>query len=261
MSFGDVEELLAKLGVILSYETVRQWCRKFGPEYARKLRRRQGRLGDVWHMDDVFVKIQGEPHYLWRAIDQEGDAIDILVQRYRNARAAKRFFRKLLKGQECTPKELVTDKLKIYGAARRMVIPIVEHNTARYANNRAEVSHQPTRQQERRMRRFAAAGPAQRFLAVHGVIRDLFNLGRHQLTSTNYRLLRKRSFKEWSAATAAGASWGHPLPMRGSGRNKLTEPAGGNAGGTHGAAAHGSPFKGLSLSGGMCSDPDPGAIS
>ena len=203
LSFRDVEELLAKRGVIVSYETVRQWCRKFGPEYARKLRRRQGRLGDVWHLDEVFVKIQGERHYLWRAIDQEGDVIDILVQRCRNARAAQRFFRKLLKGQECTPRRLVTDKLKSYGAARRMVIPTVEHDTTRYSNNRAEVSHQPTRQRERQMRRFKSAGQAQRFLAVHGVIRNLFNLGRHQLSPTNYRLLRMRSFKEWSAATAA----------------------------------------------------------
>ena len=107
LSFRDVEELLAKRGVIVSYESVRQWCRKFGPEYAQKLRRRQGRLGDMWHLDEVFVKIRGERHYLWRAVDQEGDVIDILVQRYRNARAAKRFFRKLLKGQERAPRGLV----------------------------------------------------------------------------------------------------------------------------------------------------------
>jgi len=203
LSFRDVEELLAKRGVIIGYETVRQWCRQFGPEYAQRLRRRQGRLGDVWHLDEVFVKIRGERHYLWRAVDQEGDVIDILVQRYRNARAAKRFFRKLLKGQRCTPREMVTDKLKSYGAARRMEMPSVEHNTAQYANNRAEVSHQPTRQRERQMRRFKSAGQAQQFLSVYSVIRNLFNVGRHQLSSTNYRLLRKRSFKDWSAATAA----------------------------------------------------------
>ncbi len=112
LSFRDVEDLLAERGVIVTYETVRQGCRKFGPEYARQLRRRQGRLGDIWHLDEVFVKIRGERHYLWRAVDQDGDVIDILVQRYRNARAVKRFFRKLLKGQERTPRELVTDKLK-----------------------------------------------------------------------------------------------------------------------------------------------------
>ncbi len=203
LSFRDVEELLAKRGIIVSYETIRQWCRKFGPEYARKLKRRQGRLGDVWHLDEVFVKIRGERHYLWRAVDQDGDVIDILVQRYRNARAANRFFRKLLKGQGSTPWRLVTDKLKSYGAAHRSVMPSVDHNTARYENNRAEVSHQPTRQRERQMRGFKSAAQAQRFLSVHGVILNFFRFARHRMGSENYRLLRARSFKEWSAATAA----------------------------------------------------------
>ena len=200
LSFRDVEELLAKRGIIVTYETIRQWCRKFGPEYARKLKRR---LGDIWHLDEVFVKIRGERHYLWRAVDQDGDLIDILVQRYRNARAASRFFRKLLKGQGSKPWQLVTDKLRSYGAAHRSIMPSVDHNTERYANNLAEVSHQPTRQRERQMRRFKSVGQAQRFLSVHGVVQNLFNLGRHHLRSENYRLLRARSFKDWSAATAA----------------------------------------------------------
>ena len=203
LSLRDVEELLAKRGITVTHETIRRWCRKFGPEYARKLKYRQGRLGDVWHLDEVFVKIRGERQYLWRAVDQDGDVIGILAQRYRNARAAKRFFRKLLKGQGSTPWKLVTDKLRSHGAAHRNIMPSVDHNTARYANNLAEVSHQSTRQRERQMRGFKSAGQAQRFLSVHGVIRNLFNLGRHQLSSTNYRLLRERSFKEWSAATAA----------------------------------------------------------
>ena len=203
LSFRDVEEILAKRGILVTYETIRQWCRKFGPEYARELKRRQGRLGDVWLLDEVFVKIGGERQYLWRAVDQDGDVIDILVQRYRNARAAKRFFRKLLKGQGSKPWLLVTDKLRSYGAAHRTLMPTVDHNTERYANNLAEVSHQPTRQRERQMRGLKSAGQAQRFLSVHGVIRNLFNLGRHQLSSANYRLLRERSFKEWSTATAA----------------------------------------------------------
>ncbi len=186
LSFRDVEELLAKRGIIVSYETIRQWCRKFGPEYARNLKRRLGRLGDVWHPDEVFVKISGERHYLWRAVDQDGDVIHILVQRYRNARAATRFFRKLLKGQERKPWQLVTDKLKSYGAARRSIMPSVDHNTVRYGNNRAEVSHQPTRQRERQMRGFKSPGQAQRFLSVHGVIQNLFRLGRHRLRSENY---------------------------------------------------------------------------
>jgi putative transposase len=160
-------------------------------------------LRDVWHLDEVFVKIGGERQYLWRAVDRDGDVIDILVQRYRNARAAKRFFRKLLKGQGSTPWRLVTDKLRSYGAAHRNIMPSVDHNTKRYANNLAEVSHQRTRQRERQMRRFKSAGSAQRFLSVHGVILNQFNLGRHQLSSANYRLLRERAFKEWNAATAA----------------------------------------------------------
>jgi putative transposase len=146
------------------------------------------------------VKIRGERHYLWRAVRQEGDVI--LVQRYRNARAAKRFFRKSLKGQERTPRELVTDKLRSYGAARRSMMASVEHNTARYANNRADVSHQPTRQRERQMREFKSRGQAQRFLSVHGVIQNCFRLGRHLLRPEHYRVLRARSFDAWSAATA-----------------------------------------------------------
>jgi len=201
LSFRDVEDLLAERGVIVTYETVRQWCRKFGPGYAWKLKHRQGQLGDIWHLDEVFVRIRGERHYLWRAVDEDGDVLDILVQRHRNAHAAKRFFRKLLKGQERTPLELVTDKLKSYGAARVSVMPSVKHNTVRHANNRAEVSHQPTRARERQMRGFKSPGQAQRFLSVHGVIQNFFRLGRHQLHSEHYRLLRARSFEAWSVAT------------------------------------------------------------
>lgn len=203
LSFRDVEELLAKRGIVVTYETIRQWCRKFGPEYARKLKRRQGRLGDVWHLDEVFVTIQGQRHYLWRAVDQDGDVIDILVQRHRDAHAARRFLRKLLKGQGSEPWQLVTDKLRSYAAAHRSVMPSVAHDTRQYANNRAEVSHQPTRQRECLMRQFKSAGQAQRFLSVHGVVHNLFSLGRHHLRSVNYRVLRDGSSKEWSAATAA----------------------------------------------------------
>jgi len=117
LSFRDVEDLLAERGVIVSYETIRQWCRKFGAEYARKLKRREGRLGDTWHLDELFVTIQGQRQYLWRAVDQDGDVIDILVQPRRDRRAAKRFFRKLLKGQGGEPRRLVTDKLRSYSAA------------------------------------------------------------------------------------------------------------------------------------------------
>ncbi len=124
-SFRDVEELLAERGIVVSYETIRQWCRKFGPRYARRLRRRQGRLGDIRHLDEVFVNIRGKRHYLWRAVDQDGDVIDILVQRHRNAHAAKRLFLKLLKGQSAAPWRLVTDRLRSYSAAHRSVMPSV----------------------------------------------------------------------------------------------------------------------------------------
>jgi putative transposase len=201
LSLRDVEELLAMRGVLATYETVRQWCRKFGPGYASKLKRRQGQLGDIWHLGEVFVRVRGERHYLWRAVDQDGDVLDILIQRHRNAHAAKRFFRELIKGQERTPLELVTDKLKSYGAARVSVMSSVKHNTARYANNRAEVSHQPTRARERQMRGFKAPGHALRLLSVHGVIQNFFRPGRHQLSPEHYRLLRARSFEAWRVAT------------------------------------------------------------
>ena len=203
LSFRDVEDLLAERGVIVSYETIRSWCAKFGPEYARRARRWHGQLGDTWFLDEVFVTIRGTRHYLWRAVDQDGDVIDILVQRQRNASAARRFFRKLLKGQESEPRWLITDKLRSYGAARRSVMPSVEHVTARYANNRAEVSHQPTRQRERQMRKFKSAAQAQRFLSVHGVVLNLFSLGRHRLRSGDYRLLRSRAFAVWTEVAAA----------------------------------------------------------
>ena len=203
LSYRQVEDLLAERGIIVSYETVRQWCRKFGPDYARRLRRRQGRLGDTWFLDEVFVTINGQRQYLWRAVDQDGDVIDILVQSRRNRRAAERFFLKLLKGQGKVPFRLVTDKLKSYSAALRMVMPSVNHDTERYANNRAEVSHQPTRQRERQMRRFKSPRQAQLFLSVHGVILNLFRLARHRLKAVHHRLLRARSFATWEAVMAA----------------------------------------------------------
>jgi putative transposase len=203
LSFRDVEDLLAKRGVIVSYETIRQWSRKFGAEYARKLKRREGRLGDTWHLDELFVMIQGERQYFWRAVDQDGDVIDILVQPRRNRRAAQRFFRKLLKGQGREPRRLVTDKLRSYGAAHGTIMPSVIHDTERYANNRAEVSHQPTRQRERQMRRFKSVAQAQQFLSVHGVILNLFRVGRQLLRPANHRILRARSLTIWSEVTCA----------------------------------------------------------
>ena len=203
LSFRDVEDLLAQRGITVTHETIRRWCQRFGPAYARRLRRRRGRMGDTWYLDEVFVTIQGRQQYLWRAVDEDGDVIDILVQSRRNRRAAVRFFRKLLKRRGCVPRRLITDKLRSYSAARRTVMPSVVHSTRQCENNRAEVSHQPTRQRERQMRRFKSAAHLQRFAAVHGLVQNLFRVGRHLLRTAHHRLLRTRAFVEWDAVTCA----------------------------------------------------------
>ena len=136
LSFRDVGDILAERGVEVSYESIRRWCLKFGPRYRRALKRREVRLGDTWFADEVFVKIRGEQHYLWRAVDQDGDVLDILVQRRRDAKAAERFFRQILKGQQDEPRRLVTDKLRSYGPAARSVLPTAIHDTGQYATHR-----------------------------------------------------------------------------------------------------------------------------
>src|ERR1700750_354226 len=170
LSFRDVEELLAERGVVVTYEAIRKWCRKFGQTYANQLRRRRPRPGDKWHLDEVFLTIKGEHHYLWRAVDQDGNILDILVQRRRDKKRAQKFFHKLLKGLRYGPRVIVTDKLKSYGAAQREILLGVEHRQHRYLNNRAENSHQPTRQRERRRQRFKSSEHAQRFLEVDGIL-------------------------------------------------------------------------------------------
>ena len=203
LSFRDVEDLLAQRGITVTYETIRQWCRTFGTAYARRLRRRRGWMGDTWHVDELFVTIRGRQQYLWRAVDGDGDVIDILVQSRRNQRAAARFFRKLLKGEGSAPRRLITDKLRSYPAAHRTVMPSVIHTTDQYANNRVEVSHQPTRQRERQMRRFKSSAQVQRFASVHGLVQNLFRVGRHLLRSAYHRLLRGQAFVEWATVTSA----------------------------------------------------------
>ena len=200
LSFGDVEDLLAERGISVSYEAIRCWCIKFGPTYGQSLRRKQGRFGDIWHVDEVFITIRGECHYLWRAVDQDGDVIDILVTKHRDCRAATRFFRKALKHQGQVPWQLVTDKLRTYQAVHREVFPSVVHRTGRNENNMAEVSHQHAREQEKQMRRFKSPQQAQRFLSVHSVIQNLFRFGRHHLKAVHYRLLRRRAFSDWRMA-------------------------------------------------------------
>ena len=203
LSFRDVEDLLAERGITVSYETIRRWCQKFAPDYVRKLKRRQGRLGDSWYLDELFVRMNGQQQYLWRAVDQDGDVIDILLQPRRDQRAAERFLRRLVHGQGKEPFRMITDKLKSYSAAKRTILPGVTHDTQQYANNRAELSHQPTRMRERQMRRFKSSRQAQRFLSAHGIITNLFRVGRQHLSSSNHRLLRSRSFSIWRAVTAA----------------------------------------------------------
>jgi putative transposase len=152
--------MMLQRGVVVSHETVRQWCAKFVQTYANGLRRRRPRPGDKWHLDEVFIKINGRVHYLWRAVDQDGNVLDILVTSRRDTKAATRFFRKLLKGLEYVPRVLVTDKLGSYQAARRRVTRSVEHRQSKYLNNRAENSHQSTRQRERAMKKFSSPGSA-----------------------------------------------------------------------------------------------------
>ncbi len=204
LSFRDIEDLLAERGIVVSYETIRSWCNKFGPAYARMIKKRRGSLGDTWYMDEVYiVTVRGGRRYLWRAIDQDGDVLDILVQKRKDKRAAEHFFKKLTKGQGRSAREIVTDKLPSYGAARKAIMSTSMHCCDRYANNRAEVSHEHTRAQARQMRRFKSSGQAQRFLAVHSQVHNLFCVGRHLLRAANYRLLRNRSFETWQQVTCA----------------------------------------------------------
>jgi putative transposase len=197
LSFRDVEEMLAMRGVSLSYETIREWCLKFGQTYANGLRRKSPRPGDTWPLDEVFLKINGRLHYLWRAVDQDGGVLDILVQSRRDKKAAKKFFRKLLKRLRYVPRVVITDKLRSYSAAKVEVIPSVEHRQHKYQNNRAEHSHQPTRLRERAMRKFKSAGQAQRFLSAFGIITTHFRPGRHLCTVGVYRQMMKQRFAVW----------------------------------------------------------------
>ena len=197
LSYRDVEELLFARGIIVTYETIRKWCRKFGQPYANALRRRRPQPGDKWHLDEVFLTIKGKRHYLWRAVDQDGNILDILVQRRRDKKAAKTFFRKLLKGLTYVPRVIITDQLRSYGAAIHEILPGVEHRQHRYLNNRAENSHQPTRQRERRMQGFKSPGQAQRFLSAYGPIAQYFRPKRHRLPAPTYRQAMAQRFQSW----------------------------------------------------------------
>jgi putative transposase len=195
--------MMLERGVQVSHEAIRLWALKFGAEYARRLRRRIARYGDTWHLDEVFCKVNGQLVYLWRAVDQDGDTLDVLVQKRRNAKAATRFFRKLLKGLGYAPRVMVTDKLASYAAAREGLMPAVEHRKGGRLNNRAENSHQPTRERERRMRRFKSMRQAQRFLSVHGAVSNHFRACRHRLRARHYREIMRRRFEDWRVITGA----------------------------------------------------------
>src|SRR4051794_25726278 len=205
LSLRMVEEMLAARGIDVSHETVRQWARKFGQAFANQIRRRLPCPGDKWHLDEVCLMIAGKKHWLWRAVDQDGVVLDVLVQSRRDKRAAKRLLRKLLKRQTRVPRVLITDKLASYGAAKADVIPSVEHRRHKGLNNRAENSHQPTRRRERQMKRFKSAGQAQRFLSAHDGINNLFHLRRDHITASQYRAARTQAFQTWAAVTGVAA--------------------------------------------------------
>lgn len=202
LSHRDIEDLLAQRGITVSREAIRLWCIKFGAKYARRLKRRHRGYGDTFYIDEVFVKINGKQHYLWRAVDQDGEVVDVFLQAKRDGLAAKRFFKRLLRSHGGEPRKIVTDKLRSYGVAHREMIPESIHVTDRYANNRAEQSHEATRVRERGMRKLKSVIQAQRFVTVHAAVHNLFNLTGHLVGAQHYRDLRASAFTEWSRAVA-----------------------------------------------------------
>ncbi|PHZ85491.1 IS6 family transposase [Paremcibacter congregatus] len=203
MSYRAVEELLAQRGIDVSYETVRRWALKFGIDYARRIKKRRPQSHTEWFLDEVFVKIGGKPMYLWRAVDGEGEVLDVLVQKRRNKKAALKLLRKLLQSQGILPTKIVTDKLRSYGAALRDLNIKHLHDTTNRLNNRAESSHVPIRRRERKMQRFKSHKSAQIFLSIHGSIYNLFNTQRHLISRKTLRQLRSITMIEWNHVTNA----------------------------------------------------------
>jgi putative transposase len=202
LSHRDIEDLLAQRGITVSREAIRLWCIKFGAIYTRRLKRKHRGYGDTFYIDEVFVKINGKQHYLWRAVDQDGEVVDVYLQAKRDGAAAKRFFRRLIRRHGGEPRKIVTDKLLSYGVAHRELVPGTIHSTQQYGNNRVEQSHEATRVRERGMRKFKSAGQAQRFITAHASVQNLFNLGRHLVRAQHYRNLRVGAFAEWSRVVA-----------------------------------------------------------
>jgi len=203
LSYRDVEDLMAERGVDVSYETVRRWAIKFGVAYARRLRKKRPKSDGRWHLDEVFVSIRGQQMYLWRAVDSEGEVLDILVQKRRDKRAALKLMRKLLKRQGIPPDAVITDKLRSYGAALRDLGMTHKHVTGGRVNNRAESSHRPVRRRERHMQLFKSAGSAQRFLSIHATVYNQFNVQRHLISRRTLRAFRAEAMDQWRDATAA----------------------------------------------------------
>jgi transposase-like protein len=203
LSYRDVEELLAERGLDVSYETVRRWVCKFGPAFSRNLRRLRPRATDTWHLDEMVVSVQGRRLVLWRAVDSEGEILDMLVHARRDKAAALRLMRKLLKKQGYRPSVLVTDQLRSYAAARRELGLSARHQQGLHQNNRAENSHQVVRRRERKMQRFKSPGSAQRFLSVHAAVHNTFNLQRHLISRATLRLFRAAAAQQWQNATVA----------------------------------------------------------
>jgi putative transposase len=202
LSHRDIEDLLAERGITVSREAIRLWCIKFGALYDRRLKGKHRGFGDTFYIDEVFIKINGKQYYLWRAVDQDGEVVDVYLQAKRDGAAAKRFFKRLLRSHGGEPRKIITDKLRSYGVAHRELIPATIHSTEQYENNRAEQSHEATRVRERGMRKFKSVGQAQRFLGAHAAVSNLFNLGRHLVRAEHYRNLRESAFAEWSRAVA-----------------------------------------------------------
>jgi transposase-like protein len=203
MSYRDVEDLLAERGIDVSYETIRLWVLKFGQAYARRIRKRRDPAFGIWHIDEVFENIGGKQMYLWRAVDGEGEVLDVLVQKRRNKRAALKLMRKLLRNQGVRPLKIVTDKLKSYGAAFRDLRLSHLQDTGHHLNNRAESSHVPIRRRERKLQRFKSQRSAQRFLSIYGPIYNLFNIQRHLISRRTLRIFRNLALAEWQTVTTA----------------------------------------------------------
>jgi putative transposase len=203
LSFRDVEDLLAERGIMVSYETVRRWVNHFGSKIAADLRKRRPKPHTIWHLDEVYLKIDGRTVYLWRAVDAEGEVLDVLVQTKRNKRAALKLMQRLLKKFGFVPDKLITDELRSYAAAAGHLGIAKRHERGRWRNNRAENSHQSTRRRERKMQGFKSVGSAQRFLSVHAAAYNTFNVQRHLTSARTHRAFRASAMLAWREVVTA----------------------------------------------------------